>query len=229
MPTPIATYPVYSASVDTTALVTPSFTPSNGELIVVKLLTWDTANPSGSVSGGSQTYSTKVTAAPGGFNCYCRIDGCIISGSPGSMTVTSGGTGSNSRHTMIVERYPVGSTFGAVNSTINGTGAPTANITTTVANAALTWCSADVSSIDPATRTYRLSGTEDGLYDGHVGSNSVHYSAYAADVGAAGTYAIGLSAPGSQTWVMAGVEIKPSVAAAASQPVPLITAFPSFF
>lgn len=211
-PTLIASYAVYSAGADTTNLVSPSFTPANGEVIVVKLATWDTANPMGVVSGGGQTYTTRVTAAPGGFNGWARVVTAVISGSPGSMTVTGAGTAANSRHSMVVERW-TGSLAGtpAVNSTVSGSGAPSANITTAAAASAVSWVSADVGSIDPATKAYRLSATEDGLFDGHVGANSVHYFAHAgsgAGVGAAGTYAMGMTAPGGQTWVLAGIEIQ---------------------
>lgn len=208
MPTLIASYAVYSAAADTSTLTTPSFTPSNGEVIVVKLTTWDTAVPMGTVSGGGQTYTTRVTAAPGGFNGWARIVTAVISGSPGSMTVSAAGTASNTRHCMVVERWGSASLAGtpAVNSTVNGTGAPSANITTTAANSIVTWCSEDNSSQDPTTRTYRLSATEDGLGDFHVGANTVQYFAYAT-VGSASTVAMGMTAPASQTWVLAGVEV----------------------
>ena len=213
-PTLIASYAVYSAGVDTSALTTPSFTPSNGEVIVVKLATWDASNPMGAVSGGGQTYTTRVTGPTSGFNGWVRVVTAVISGSPGSMTITAAGTATNSRHSMVVERWS-GQLAGspAVNSTTFGSGAPSANITTAAAGSAVSWVSVDVASQDPATKAYRLSGTEDGLFDGHVGSNSVHYFAYAGSgtgVGAAGTYAMGLSAPGSQTWVLAGIEIQGS-------------------
>lgn len=207
MPTPIAVYVVHSATTDTTALTTASFTPSNGELITVELTTWDTANPNGAVSGGGQTWANKITVAPGGFNGYARIDYCTVSGSPGSMTVSSAGTATNSRHSMTVTRWPVGCTLGAVNSTVSGSGAPSANITTTAANSAVTWCSVDVASQDPATAAPRLSATQDSVMDGHVGANSVQYFYRVNDVGAAGTYAMGMTAPGSQTWVLAGAEV----------------------
>lgn len=210
-PTLIASYSVNSASIDTTDLVTPAFTPSSGEVIVVKLATWDTGNPMGTVSGGGQTYTTRVTAAPGGFAGWARIVTAVISGSPGSMTVTGAGTATNSTHSMVVERWSGQlAASPAVNSTVSGSGAPSANITTAGANSAVSWVSVDVASQDPASRTYRLSATEDGLRDGHVGANSVQYHAYVGDVGAAGTYAMGMTAPGSQTWVLAGIEIQGS-------------------
>lgn len=214
MPSPVAVYPVYSAAVDTSNLVTPVLTPTpvNGDVLVIKLTTWDQGNPMGAVSGGGQTYNTINTAAPGGFNGWSRIVTCTVSGSPGPFAVTAAGTAAPSRHSMVVEHhlasqgaFLAGSP--ATNAVKNGAGLPSAAITTVGINSVLTWSSVDVSSIDPATRVYLLSGTEDGLYDGHVGANSVHYFAYAT-VGAAGAYNIGMSAPGGQTWVMTGVEVQ---------------------
>jgi hypothetical protein len=217
-PSLIASYTVHSAGVDTTNLVTPSFNPANGEVIVAKLVTWDSTNGLGAVSGGGQTYTTRVTGPTSGFNGWVRIVTAVISGSPGAMTVTAAGSAGNSRHSMVVERWTGQlAASPAVNSVTSGSGAPSANITTAAANSALSFVTADAASIDPATRAYRLSAIEEGLWDGHVGANAVFYLAYAANVGAAGTYAIGLTAPGGQTWVMAGIEVQE---AAGGAPVP---------
>lgn len=208
-PTLITSYAVHSAGADTSNLTTPSFTPSNGEVIVVKIATWDANNAAGATSGGGQTYTTRVTGPTSGFNPYVRIDTAVISGSPGSMAVTVAGTATNSRHSIVVERWTgTLDATPAVNGTTTGSGAPSANITTEAAGSAVSWVSADALSGDPATRTYRLSATEDGLWDGHLGSNGVFYFAYANNVGAVGTYAMGMTAPGGQTWALAGVEIQ---------------------
>lgn len=211
MPSPAATYAVYSAGTDTSNLVTPVFAPIDGDVIVVKLTTWDTGNPMGAVSGGGQTYNTINTAAPGGFNGWSRIITCTVAGSPAPFAVTAAGTAAPSRHSMVVEHCPASLGFSlagspATNAVKNGAGLPSASITTVGTGSMLSWCSTDVGSIDPATRAYLLSATEDGLFDGHVGANSVQYFAYAT-VGAPGAYTIGMSSPGGQTWVMTGVEV----------------------
>lgn len=220
MPGPIliASYTVHSAGVDTSNLVTPNFTPANGEVIVTKLSTWDANNGMGAVSGGGQTYTTRVTGPTSGFNGWVRIATAVIAGSPGLMAVTGAGSAGNSRHSMVVERW-TGQLAGspAVNAVTSGSGAPSANITTAAANSALSFVVSDAQSIDPATRAYRLSATEETIWDGHVGANGVFYFAYAGNVGAAGTYAIGLTAPGGQTYAIAGIEIQE---AAGAPPVP---------
>lgn len=229
MAAPDFVYAVYSAGIDTSNLVTPALspTPVNGDVLIVKLSTWDSSNGMGAVSGGGQTYTTRVTAAPGGFNGWCRVDTCTISGSPGSFSVTGAGSVGNSRHSMVVEHYLAanGASLAAspaVNATVNGAGLPSAAITTVGTNSTLSWVSVDVSSIDPATRAYLLGGVETGLYDGHVGANSVQYFAYSTTVTTPGSYNIGMSAPGGQTWVMAGVEVQFTAVSSAVAPTIIV-------
>jgi len=214
MPIPVAVYPVYSAAVNIAALSTPVMvpTPVAGDVIIIKLTTWDTGNPSGATSGGAQVYNTANTAAPGGFNGYARIDTCTVVGNPAPYAITSAGTAAPSRHGMVVEHYLASSgaflaAVPAINAVKNGAGLPSAVINTVGPGSVLSWCSVDVSSIDPATRAPLLGATESGLGDFHIGANSVHYSYYAT-VGASGAYTIGMSSPGGQTWVMAGVEVQ---------------------
>jgi hypothetical protein len=225
MPTLAASYFAESAHFgDTTTLSTPSFTPANGEVIVVKAATWDSGTPSGTPSGGGLVYTQRATAAPGGFNGYATIFTTVVSGSPGSMSVTLSAPGSSANHSMVVERWTTAQLAGspATSAPINGFGGPpSASITTTGANSIITWVAVDVGSADPTSRAYLSSATEDGLSDGHVGSNSVHYYAYQT-AAVAGSQTLGMSAP-SQTWVMAGIEVK--AAAVVASP----SAFLAFF
>ena len=209
----ITHYEVYSGGANNVTLTTPSFTPSNGEIIIVKLNTWDTANGMSAPTGGSQTYQAAPGAvAPGGFNGWVGIWVATISGSPGSMTVSSApATAGNTEHAMVVERWS-NAKLAASPVNTNGTGVnslPQLALTTTATNSVISWVISDAQSIDPSTRAYLLSGVEDGLFDGHVGANGVFYFAYSGSgaVTSAGSYTYGLSAPGGEIWVMAGVEI----------------------
>lgn len=209
-PTLLASYVVHSASADMSDLVTPTFTPSAGEVLVVKSATWDRGTPLGAVSGGGQAYTVRLTAAPpSGFFGWAQVVTATVSGAPGPMAVTIAGSATNSRHSMVVERWGNGrlAATPAVNSVISGSlTLPSAGITTTADGSVVSWVSADVASVDPATRAYLLSATEDLLFDGHAGGNGVFYGAYAL-VGAAGAYTMGMTAPANQRWVLAGVEI----------------------
>lgn len=211
MPSPAATSQTYSAGIDTTNLVSPLWSPVNGDVFVVKLTTWDANNPMGAVSGGGQIYQVVNTSPAGGFNGWSQSVVCTVAGSPAPFQITGAGTANPSRHSMIVEYYPAALGFSlaaspATNAVKTGIGLPSAAITTVGTGSVLSWSSVDVSSVDPATRVPLLSATEDGLFDGHVGANSVQYFYYAT-AGAPGAYTIGMSAPGGQTWVMTGVEV----------------------
>jgi hypothetical protein len=209
VPTLINSFNITSAGIDTSNLSTGAFAVNNGDIIIVGLITWDASNPSGAVSDGSSTYTTRVTGPTSGFNCYVRVDTAKISGSPGTINVTSGGTATNSHHSMAVRhlRNADLAATPAVNATTSGSGAPSANITTVGNNSAVVWVEGDEASLDPATAAFRLGATGTVVFDGHVGSNSVHYAAHVLNVGAAGTYAMGMTAPTPQTWALAGIEV----------------------
>lgn len=215
-PTLTASYFVQTASPSTAALTTPAFTPSNGEVIVVKMETWDTSISMGSVTGGGQTYTSRVTIAPGGFRPWVGITTAVISGSPGSMTVSATPSAS-ARYSMVVERWSGAQLAGtpAVGSADGGSGAANGTLTTTAANSVVSWTAGDSQSLNPSTRVYLNSATEDGLRDNNSGANGVGYHAYQA-AASAGSQTFGLSAPTGMQWCIAGIEIQ---AAAGGQSV----------
>jgi hypothetical protein len=209
-PTLTASYYVQSSGTSAAAIATPSFTPSNGEVLIVKLETYDTAIAMGAPTGGSQTYTSRITVAPGGFRPWVGIYTATISGSPGSMTVSSTPAAS-ARYSMCVERWssaslaatPVTNSGGTTNG---GTGAAASTLTTSAANSVLSWVAGDAQSLDPATRAYLNSATDEGVRDDHVGANGVAYHAYQA-VASAGSTSFGLSAPTGMQWDIAGIEV----------------------
>ena len=206
MPTLTASYFVQISPQGTTPLVTPSFTPSNGEVLAIKMGTWDSGSPLGAPTGGSQTYTSRVVNAPGGFNQWAAIYTCVISGSPGSMTVSS--TPSTSlRGAMVVERWSSAALAATpVTASSTGSGSASGSITPTAGSSVISWTAGDVNSANPSTRTYLASATEDGLWDDHVGSNGVGYFAYQASTGT-GSQSYGLSAPSGMQYVTAAIEI----------------------
>jgi hypothetical protein len=215
----VASYPVYANAQNAAILTTPSFTPSNGDILIVKLATWDTATTMGVTNTGSQTFNLIKNAAPGGFSQWCAIYAATVSGSPGSMTVSSTAPTATSYHSMVVERWSGGqlATTPATNATITGASSPpNVTVTTTAANSVVTWASGDVNSSSPATRAYLSSATEDGLQDGSGGANGVTYFAYQT-AATAGAQTVGMSAPTNQHWNIAAMEIQ---AASAPGPTP---------
>lgn len=213
MPTKVDQDFVKSVSADQTTLTTKSFTVQNNDVLIVKATTWETDVGMGTPTGGSQTYSKYVEAAPGGFSGYAVVYGATASGSPAPFSISSTPTAAiNTRHTICVEvwRGAKLAASPAVNGNVHGTGSFSTPLVTALDGSVISWCMIEENSIDPSTRAYLLGDTEDGIYDGHVGSNSVQYFAYAT-VGAAGSYSFGLSTPTGLNWSAAAIEIQNGV------------------
>lgn len=215
MPTKVDADFVKSASADQTTLTTKAFTVQNNDVLVIKGTTWETDVGFATPTGGSQSYTKYVEAAPGGFAGYAVIYGATVSGSPAPFSISSAPTAAiNTRHTLCVEQWRGAklAVSPAVNGTLHGSGNFVTPLVTVADNSVISWCMSEENSIDPAPRVYLLSATEDGIYDGHVGSNSVQYFAYAS-VGAAGSYNFGID-PASMTglnWTAAAIEIQNGV------------------
>lgn len=214
-PTLIASYAVYSAGADTSTLTTPSFQPANGEVITVKCCTWSTGEAMTTPTGGGQTYTQSSLSDVGGFAGYATVFTTTVQGSPAAFAISSTALVA-SRHSMIVERWgnaQLAATPATPTPLHAGTSTFTASITTAAAGSVCSWCMCDENSVDPSTRVYQVDGTsplgtEDGLYDGHVGANSVQYFAYTPVLAAAGAHTFGLSSPTGLNWAVAGVEIQ---------------------
>jgi hypothetical protein len=223
----ITSYFVQQNTTAGTAISTPSFTPANGEVIVVKLGTWTTGTAMGIPVGGGQTYTSRVINAPGSFNSWCGIYTAVISGSPGAMTVSSTPAAS-ARYSMTVERWS-GAQLAAspVTNSLASTGAAASTITPAQGTSVISWCSADAQSIDPATRAYLASGTDEGVRDGHSGANGVEYYGYQ-NASGTGSQSYGLSLPAGQTFVIAGIEIQVTAGGAVTATAqPIVVTGPS--
>ena len=75
----------------------------------------------------------------------------------------------------------------------------------------------DAQSINPSTRAYVNSATEEGLRDDHTDTGGVDYHAYAASTGTS-SQSYGLTAPSGMTWAIAAIEIQAAAAAATLWP-----------
>jgi hypothetical protein len=207
-PTLVASYAITPASQTLNTLTTPSFSPSNGEVLVVKLYAWGLTSAMGAPTGGAQTYTSRAASTQGGTFPAVSIYTAVVTGSPGSMTISST-PALSSYHGMVVERWS-GAALAASPATVNTFGATTtvsATITTAAANSIVSWVSGDGSSKDPTGAAYLSSATQDGLLDGHVGSNSVGYFAYQS-APTAGSQTVGISAPTPQSWTLVGIEVQ---------------------
>ncbi len=205
----LADTPMHVSALGSTTVTTPSFTPADGELIIVAGCCSDGATAMGTPTGGSLSFgAAKVTEAPGGFAGTALIYAVEVGTSPASMTISS--TPNNSApHSITVSRWLNATLAGspATAAAQGGSGSANASLTSTVADSGLVWAACDLQSVDPATRAYLSSATEDGLYDGHGGANGVHYYAHQSAGSTPGSKSIGLSAPTGMQWVIAGLEI----------------------
>lgn len=215
-PTLVTTpYSVNAAARDLSTLTTPSFTPSNGEVIVVKAASEGTTVPTiGTPTGGSQTYTLRNDSRTAS-HCEVALYTAIISGSPGSMTVAVPYTANVGYHSIVVERWSSAQLAAtpATNTTEVGTTTPSTTLTTVAANSVVSWVCGDWNAT-AGTRTYRSSATEDGQHD----QSPSFYRSYFAyqTAAAAGSQTMGLTAPTGQIWALVGIEIQDAAAAAVS-------------
>jgi hypothetical protein len=227
-------YIVHDTGANTTALTTASFTPSVGEVIVAKASTWDWSTNFGTgPTGGGLTWTKRVESlGTGSGGAYSVIWTAVVGGSPTSMTVSMTPTAS-SRHSMVVERWSGAQLAAtpAVNTTkFVNTNPATTTLTSTGTGSVVTWVSSDTAAIDPATRVYASSATEEDCYDLHGAADGVWYYAYQA-AASPGSQTFGTTAPSGQSVSICGIEIQDSNAApptrgtvtyvAASTPTPV--------
>lgn len=216
--------PSGSSGGNSNTLTTSSFTPSAGDVLIVKGGTWDTSATLNTPTGGSQTYTNRVTVSPGSSRSWCAIWSCTISGSPGSMTVSI--TPSTScMHSLEVEWWtgaqlattPVTSSANSINGT------PSGSITTTAANSVISMVNVDWQSQNPSTVAYVNSAnvTQEDILDAHASADSVHYF-WRQTVATAGSTSYGLTSPTAQNYSMAAIEVLAAAAAAQAPARPVV-------
>jgi hypothetical protein len=205
-----------SQEVDSTAsnllsTVSSAITVNNGDVIVVKAMSENQGSPaSGIPTASGQTFTSKNTSTTTS-NVNANIYTCVVTGSPGTITVTTTWTGSSGWHSMVVERWTnaVLAATPAVNATksVTSSGGFNGSITTAAANSAVTWCAGDWSANAPGTIGYRSSATQDGLHDKSTGSYVGYYAYQSA--GAAGAQSFGLTTPAaSGAWKYLAIEVQ---------------------
>jgi hypothetical protein len=197
----------------TSPKTTSSFNVNAGDILVAYLISesWDSTNlQTYAISDSvSLTWTQKTTVQVSNY-CWISIWTATVA-STGSMTVsfsqTGGATTTKFGGNVLTFRGSSGVGTGA--STTIASAAPSLNYTTTAANSAIVVVSADWNAGDGSTRTWRANaGT---LTEQTYARDSVAYTVYGgyhADAGAAGTYAVGLSAPSGQKVSIAAIEVK---------------------
>jgi hypothetical protein len=203
-PTLAATFYASQDSPNTNSLVTASFTPTANDVLVVKA---DISDPTtfGTPSGGGLTFTSRVNATGSGF-ARAQVWTAVVGGSPTAMTVTlTAGGFPVSQHTMLVERWTSAKLAGSpATMSASGTGtAPNGTCTTAANNSVVSWISTDATA-GTGARTYRGTPTEE-VY--HPVTGFTGYWAWQT-AASAGAQTCGLTAPASQKWQIAGIEVQ---------------------
>jgi hypothetical protein len=198
---------VSQSAANTTTLTSTAFTPADNEIIVVKAATGDSSLTVGTASGGSLTYTARVTGSTASYGRVSILT-APVGASPGSMTVALTFSGTGQWHAMVVERWSnaqLAATPATVSTTQSAATAPSATLTTAAADSAVSWVITDWSATAPGTRAYRSSATEESVHDGST-TQYVAYFAWQSAV-TAGAQTIGLTAPTMKP-AIGGIEIQ---------------------
>jgi hypothetical protein len=201
-PTLVASYFDHEDAWNYNTLVTQSFTPTAGELIVVKALNSERSQTFGTPSGGGLSFTNRVDQ---NVTSHCRADiwTATVGASPTAMTISLTVAASQQNHAFVVERWSGAKLAGSpavINAT--GSGAPSAVETTVANNSVISWVNGDFDQ-GTGARTYRGTPTEEQYW---TAGDCTGYFAWQTQA-TAGAVTVGLTAP-SQTWTMAAIEIQ---------------------
>jgi hypothetical protein len=221
----VASYLTSITALNNNSLVSPSFTPATGELLVVKAASSDFNQalfaPTNTGFTVGQWLQRVVNGTGGASTRTALWTGVVTSGgTAGTVTVTASGT--LLPHSMVVERWANAQLAASpvLASTSNDTISPwTTAISTAAAGSVISYICADWSAQAPATVAY--AGDTQPPTPQHTPVNvASQYTAYYLYQAApsAGSNTIGLSAPASQNVNTAGIEIQATGGAAPSPP-----------
>lgn len=215
----------WTTDADVTASVaTGSFTTQTGDILVAYAVTSNYDNTltlSISNSGTVQSWTQRQVVAVANYTwvsvwtATASVDQSMI------VTVTrNSDPGTAILYGVNVLTFRGSDGVGASAKTNVASGAPTLDLTTTQANSAIVLVDGDWNAVDGASRTWRTNAgslTEQTYF--RDATQYVVYGGYHADVGAIGTYAVGLSAPGAQKYSIVAVEVKGTTGSVSPQPV----------
>lgn len=224
-PTLAASFPVAASAKDTSSLVTSSFTPGVGDVIVVKVCSADQSLVGGTPTASGLTFTLRASSAVTN-NVWAGLWTAVVASSS-AITITSPWSGTAAFHSAITERWTGAQLAGtpATNATKTGTGAPSTTLTTVAANSVVSWVNGDWAANAPGTPAYRSSATQEALDDKSTADYVAYYATQAA--AAAGSQTLGLTAPTGQTWTLIGVEVQAATTAPAVAP-PQISQYSGF-
>jgi hypothetical protein len=206
-----------------TTLTTPSFSVTSGDVLVVLAFGDDANITFTSASGGSLTWTRQEHVGTSGSTSRGAIFTATAS-STTSITVTVTKAGTNTFWGFVVHQWRGSAGVGAHTSQANAVSgvAPSLALTTTGANSAISYGSADWTSSDGTTRTWRTINSitptaantlETDYFRDGSGTQYTVYVGDWSDAGAAGSKTTGLTAPSTQRPAIVAIEILGSAAA----------------
>lgn len=203
---------VYNDTAANTSLVTASFTPPSGSIVVVKIVSGDAAQTHSTPTGTGLTFTSQANI---GSASNCRVSIWTATGAGAATTVSANFAGTAEARHLRVEVWTSTQLAAtpAVHTLGTGSGAPSDSITTVAANSVVTWASGDWLAVDGTTRTFRSSAVETAYHTN--ASQCTMYAAYQ-QAATAGAQTYGLTAPVGQKFAMAALEIQSSGAAVAT-------------
>lgn len=187
---------------------TASFDVQAGDVLVAYSMAENCCVDTVSISGGSLSWTNEETIQEVSYTQLYLWTTTVDTDK--SMAVTFDRAGSTYQFGGNVLTFRGSDGAGSATSTYVLNGAPTLDITTTATNGAIVVASGDWEADNDSSRTWRTDAgplAEQTYYYG-AGVYTV-YGGYHADAGNPGTYAVGLSAPGSQRYSIGAVEVLP--------------------
>lgn len=209
MPAPILEAEYESAWNTATTPKTAAVTVNAQDVLVVVASTADQGSVLTTPTGGGFTYALRQSVVVAAFSTiYVWTVDPVNTGQAFTLSVgRAGGAG----EFWGFNCYRFSGTYGiGASSSTNAAGpaAPTLNITTTQANSAIAVINSDWSAADGTVRTWRTGAgalTEQTYFRDVAWFTT--YNGFHSDAGAAGTYAVGLTAPATQKYAIGAVEI----------------------
>lgn len=223
---PVVT-PQVAATPPATGNKTLSISPATGELLVVFGITGDGASttfatPTGVTGSTFTLVQSDATASQAGLYCWSTT---VVTG--GTYTLSVVATGGNNNE-MVCYRYPVGSTIGGHNAAHTGSGTnPSVSLTVTGTNSGIAVAVGDWNGVAPGSPTFTTTaGTPWASPLSQTVSTSITcFESYYADVGAAGSKTVDMTAPtGQKPTILAAEIINPGTATSTSSLFPTTVA-----
>lgn len=193
---------------ETSPKTTSSFNVRAGDLLVAYAMVEEGTNANRlGISGGSLSWTLREEVSTQSYSGLAMWTATVDADKSMTVDFTVDCTGGFCAFGGNVLTFRGTNGVGAAESTNAADGAPSLNVTTTQSDSAIVVANADWEAGN-TSRTWRANaGTLTEQTYQAVASTYTVYGGYHADAGAAGTYAVGLTAPNSQDYSIGAIEV----------------------